>query len=122
MVFCFFSLFFFLVETFEGLFDLIGLDVGMLVREVVHDGLHIAGQFGGSPLEFGLFSELLAVLNSILSGILLGFADDVEDEGEIKGVVVTLVLELAGVQPRLGEGFFGEDLRFGFEVVDAGFA
>ena len=94
----------------------------MVLGEVVHDRLHLRGEFGGLALELSLLDSHAAVVDPLGHGVLLGFADDVEDEGEIEGVMVTLVLELAGVLAYLGEGFLGEDLGFGFEGFDAGFA
>ena len=94
----------------------------MVLGEVVHDRLHLRGEFGGLALELSLLGSHAAVVDTLGHGVLLGFADDVEDEGEIKGVVVTCVLELPRVQPHLGEGLFGKDLSFGFEGFDACFA
>ena len=89
----------------------------MVLGEVVHYGFHLRGEFGGLALVLSLLDSHAAVLHSLGHGVLLGFADDVKDKGEIKGVVVTCVLELAGVLANLGEGFFGEDLGFGFELL-----
>ena len=94
----------------------------MVSREVVHDGLHLRGEFGGLALVLSLLGSHAAVLDALGHGVLLGFADQVKDKREIEGVVVTLVLELAGGHAEVGEGFLGEDLGFGVELLDAGFA
>ena len=111
-----------LIEALEGAGDGIGDDVGMVLGEVVHDRLHLRGEFGGLALVLSLLDSHAAVVDTLGHGVLLGFADDVEDEGEIEGVMVTLVLELAGVLAYLGEGFLCEDLGFGVELLDACFA
>lgn len=94
----------------------------MVLGEVVHDRLHLRGEFGGLALVLSFLGSHAAVLDALGHGVLLGFADDVEDEGEIEGVMVTLVLELAGALAKFGESFLCEDLGFGFEVLDACFA
>ena len=94
----------------------------MVLREVVEDGFHLPSEFGRLALVLSLLFGLATVLHSLRHGVLLRFADDVKDESEIEGVVMAVVLELAGVQPYLGEGFLCEGFGSGFEVLDAGFA
>ena len=108
-----------LIEALEGALDGVGREVGMTSGIGVHDVFHLFGQHRRLPFQVLLLTCFAAVGRCLGGVVLVGVADEVEDGDGVERVVMSPVGEHAGVLAKLGERFFGKDLGFGVELLDA---